>query len=122
MDEAVSQRLQAVESLAQAIMQRLGQEVEQLGFEKVTLQSLDLAQFHLDKDPANGLFSLVGQWRNPRGDVQGCLLFHADGSFFVEQDIALPHPSKKRWFVEAVNAWGKGDEIKAEPRLLPMPE
>jgi len=30
-----------------------------------------------------------------------------------------PHPKDERWFVEAVNAWGKNDTVKAELRLLP---
>jgi len=123
MDEATLQRWQAIEKLAQQIMQQLGEEVTKLGFDdSVELQAADNAKFHLSQDPASGSFSLVGQWHNSGGHLQGNLLFHADGSFFVEQDIALPHPKKKRWFVEAVNAWGKGDEIKAEARLLPMPE
>lgn len=123
MDEATRQHWQSVEKRAQQIMQALEQEVSKLGFDNpVQLQSTEKAKFHLSKDPANGRFSLVGQWHNPHGHVLGNLLFHADGSFFVEQDIALPHPQKKRWFVEAVNAWGKGDDIKAEARLLPMPE
>ncbi len=123
MDEATQARWHAVHPLAQQIMLRLAQEVGKLGFDSdVKLQAFEKAQFSLSKDPADGRFSLVGQWHDARGNLRGNLIFHADSSFFVEQDIALPHPQQKRWFVEAVNAWGKGNAINAEARLLPMPE
>ncbi len=47
------------------------------------------------------------------------MLFHADGSFFAEYDVIRDHPGDPRWFVEAVNAWGRGSDIRSEPRLLP---
>ena len=102
----------------------LHQEVEKLGFDSldVTLQAADEAVYRLDRDPSDGSHSLVGEWRDERGMKLGELLFHADGSFFVEQDVARPHPSRQQWFVEAVNAWGRAGEVKAEARLLPMPD
>jgi hypothetical protein len=62
----------------------------------------------------------VGEWRDRKGQKQGNLVFHADGSFFVEYDVVRAHPRDARWFVEAVNAWGQGTDIRAEARLLPM--
>ena len=124
MDRSVEERLHAVEAFAGEILARLGEEVARLGFDpsEVVLQPAEAAVDRLEKDPASGQYSLVGDWLDKRGGKRGCLLFHADGSFFVEQDIVRPHPSRKRWFVEAVNAWGRSGNIKAEARLLPVPE
>jgi hypothetical protein len=62
---------------------------------------------------------LIGTWKNAQGQCVGRLVFHCDGSFFAEYDVVQQHPTDRRWFVEAVNAWGKHETIKVEPRLLP---
>jgi hypothetical protein len=123
MDESVAVRFYKIEQRAERIFDRLYQEVLKLGFaEEITLQRPNEAHYRLEKDPATCEYSLVGDWTSEQGMKLGTLLFHSDGSFFVEQDVVRPHPKRKGWFVEAVNAWGKGDEIKAEARLLAMPE
>lgn len=120
----IKQRLAEVKGLAEQIDLRFKQEVQRLGFDQasVSLKSPDQADYYLEKDPASGEYTLVGDWLDKRGFKEGTLVFHSDGSFFVEQNVVQPHPQKRKWFVEAVNAWGKGDEIKAEARLLPMPK
>lgn len=117
-------RYDEVCGLAVEILARLGETVERIGFDPrdVTLSPPNAAVYRLDRDPADGSLTLVGEWRDDRGIKQGELVFRADGSFFVEHDVALPHPQRRQWFVEAVNAWGRSGEIKAEARLLPMPE
>ncbi len=40
--------------------------------------------------------------------------------FVCTQQRPAGHPRNGRLFVEAVNAWGRDGQIKAEPRLLPM--
>jgi len=123
MDDALKQRLLAIEPFAQTILQRLGEEAAKIGFDStIALHTFAQAQFHLAQDPADGSYSLQGEWRDAGGHKHGNLVFHADGSFLVEHDIVLPHPRKPQWFVEAVTAWGKAGQIKTEPRLLPMPE
>lgn len=124
MSDPVGERYAEVATIVSQIAGRLAEEIERLGFDAsdVTLPTPDEAIYRLDRDPSDGSQSLVGVWRDERGMKQGELLFHADGTFFVEQDVALPHPSRRQWFVEAVNAWGKAGQIKAEARLLPMPE
>jgi hypothetical protein len=124
MDESVAVRFHEVEELADRIHDRLRQEVIKLGFGggDIVLKRPHEANYRLERDPATCEYSLVGDWLSEQGMKLGTLLFHADGSFFVEQDVVRPHPKRKGWFVEAVNAWGKGDEIKAEARLLAMPE
>jgi len=113
-----------IEPLVDEIHGRLCGVVAALGFPvgQVELLKPGDAAYRLERDPYNSEFSLVGEWRDPQGMKLGNLLFHADGSFFVEQDIVKPHPCKRGWYVEAVNAWGRGDEIRAEPRLMRMPE
>jgi hypothetical protein len=124
MDESVAVRFYKIEQLADLVFDRLYREVVKLGFatDDVTLKRPQEAAYRLERDPASSEYSLVGDWLNERGMKLGTLLFHADGSFFVEQDVVRPHPTKQGWFVEAVNAWGRGEAIKAEARLLPMPE
>lgn len=124
MDETVASRYAELESLVAEISECLLGEVEKLGFstEEVMLQPPGDAVYRLQRDPADGSYSLVGEWRDQQGIKQGELLFHADGSFYVEQDVARPHPRRSRWFVEAVNAWGKDGKLKVESRLLPLPE
>ena len=124
MCDAVTQRYQAVSGLLDLVMQQLYETLQNEGFDMdaLMLSPPQEALYRLEKDPSNGEFSLVGDWIGEQGNKYGSLLFHADGSFFVEHDVIKPHPVKSRWFVEAVNAWGRGDNIKAESRLLPMPE
>ena len=124
MSDAVTRRYLAVRGLLDAVMQQLQETLRDEGFDVgvLMLSAPEEARYRLEKDPSSGEYSLVGDWIGEHGNKLGSLLFHADGSFFVEHDVVQPHPSKRRWFVEAVNAWGKGDNIKAESRLLPMPE
>jgi hypothetical protein len=109
--------------LAQAVCEALRSQVERLGFAPGSVPIADpgAADYRLDKDPASGADSLIGTWRDARGQKVGGLVFHADGSFFVEYDVVRPHPTRPSWFVEAAQAWGRGGDIRAEPRLLPMP-
>jgi hypothetical protein len=124
MDETVAVRYFKIEQLAHRIYDQLYREVLNLGFpvEDVSLIPPKEASYRLERDPSTSEYSLVGDWLNEKGMKLGTLLFHADGSFYVEQDVVRPHPQRSGWFVEAVNAWGKGEVIKAEARLLPMPE
>lgn len=120
MSATVQQRLEQVRDLGESICSALSNEVIKLGFgaEEVVLDALSQASFELSRDPANGAYTLVGTWRNQRGEQTGCILFHADGTFFAEQDVVRAHPSDTRWFVEAVTAFGRDERITAEPRLL----
>jgi hypothetical protein len=72
-------------------------------------------------DPANGQPGYEGIWRNALNERVGKLIVNSDGSFFAEYDLCVRHPSKPSWFIEAVTAWGRGEQLRAEPRLLAMP-
>ena len=119
---AALSRFDQIAPLAHAICRVLADELVKLGFAtgSITIGDPGSASYRLDRDPASGLDSLVGEWRDAKGQKQGGLVFHADGTFFVEHDVIRAHPRDPRWFVEAVTAWGRGSMIKSEPRLLPV--
>jgi len=121
-DETLQEHIDSIRPLADAICSTLDDELDKLGFSqgKVTVAAHTDAQYRLDRDRVSGENSLVGIWRNKEGFKCGELLFHADGTFFVEYDVIRVHPRKPCWFVEAVTAWGRGSTIKSEPRLLPV--
>lgn len=123
-DSEVLNRYMKIKSLAQKIGKECQGEIERLGFkvQDVEFQSPEEANYYLEKDPLSGEFALVGGWTDDRGFKQGSLVFHVDGSFYVEQDVIRPHPRKKKWFVEAISAWGKGSLIRTEARLLQVPD
>ena len=121
MNQAVVDRLQEVQSLGEVVCIRLKSEAVKLGLgDDVIEPMLTQANYTMSRDPANGKDSLVGIWRDAKGNKLGEILFHADGSFFAEYDVIRNHPGDSRWFVEAVTAWGKGSTVRSEPRLLPI--
>ena len=108
--------------LGEAICGRLIAEIHKLGFPAENAPDLphyDEAGFSTTKDTYSGLDSLIGIWKNQKGYRVGEIKVHGDGSFYAEYDVAMQHPTDARWFVEAVVAWGKGDVIKTEAKLLP---
>lgn len=121
-DDELGRRLERILPTARAVCRALTDEVHKIGLDQVgvAITQPELAQFHLERDPASGDQALIGEWRDLAGNKFGSLVFHADGSFFVEQDVVRVHPTRPRWFVEAVTAWGRGNDVKAEPRLLAM--
>jgi hypothetical protein len=120
MKERVEERLQQVRSLGEVICIRLKSEVDKLGLEEGVIDPLlEQADYELSRDPASGEDTLMGVWRDARGNKLGEILFHGDGSFFAEYDVIRNHPKDKRWFVEAVTAWGRGSNVRSEPRLIP---
>jgi hypothetical protein len=117
----LQERWEQVRSVGESICDALAHEVKKIGLMEKALATApwQRARFELQRDPANGESSLVGTWQDTKGHRVGSIIFHCDGSFFAEYDVVEPHPQDKRWFVEAVNAWGKHDTVKAELRLLP---
>jgi hypothetical protein len=114
--------VQAHLSLGEAICARLIAEIYELGFlpEQIAMKPVySEASFETSRDPFSGTDTLCAYWRSPKGHRVGEMKFHADGTFFAEYDVVLPHPKDPRWFVEGVVAWGRGDVIKSEAKLLP---
>jgi hypothetical protein len=116
----LEERVQATRLRGQAVCAALEGEIRKLGFNsEMAVPDFASARYSLQRDAASGLDSLVCDWLDTGGRRCGQLLFHADGSFWAEYDVVRPHPGNRRWFVEAVTAWGRDSEIKSEPRLLP---
>jgi len=121
MTEAITRKRE----FGEKICQRLHAEIAKLGFAVGDISHYPLyeqASFRLVKDPFTGDFNLAGTWLDDNRRRLGSLQFNSDGTCYAEFDVVRPHPKKSRWFVEAVTAWGRQEELKAEPRLLPMPE
>ncbi len=96
----------------------LAEEARRYAPEKAPPIHLDEAEFTRVIDPANGLAGYEGVWRDARAQKRGSLTLNSDGSYCGEFDLLVLHPSKPRWFVEAVTVWGRDGVVKAEPRLL----
>lgn len=79
----------------------------------------ELVRLQLRRDSFDGSYSFYGEWQANSGAKIGTILIHEGGQVFAEFDVTQPHPTDKRWFVEAVNIWGKKGAMKAELKLLP---
>lgn len=79
----------------------------------------DPSRSEIRRDPFDGTESLHIDWQDAHGQPVGNLVIHAAGSIFAEYDVVQAHPTKSRWFIEAVSAWGKRGAVSAELRLLP---
>ena len=117
----LQERWEQVSALGESICNVLCAEVAKMGLQEKALNTAPWkrARFELQRDPASGQSSLIGTWKDASGQRIGSIIFHCDGSFYAEYDVVENHPQDRRWFIEAVTAWGKNSIIKAEPRLLP---
>jgi len=120
-DTMLQVRIGQLRPLGEQVCAALETEYRKLGFaaEQGLGVKFDALVFALKRDPFSQQDSVEGMWLDRQRQRLGSLVFHADGTFFAEYDVVKPHPSKSRWFVEAVTAWGQGDEVKSEARLLP---
>jgi hypothetical protein len=122
LSDPLQQRIEQERPRLEAICRALGAEIEGLGVAGVPAPEVGRLAFRLQRDPASGWETLVGEWRDNPRQRQGQVLLHGDGSLFAEYDVLQPHPHRPGWFIEAMTAWGRGDRILSEARLLPMPE
>ncbi|MGR8980070.1 MAG: hypothetical protein ACU84H_08280 [Gammaproteobacteria bacterium] len=125
MTAEIQQQIEENRAFGNAVCQRIAESIAKLGFSPQTpviLPDYDAAVFSLATDPFTQSRDLVGYWYSSSKQRIGQIKFHGDGSFYAEYDVAQPHPRKKKFFVEAINAWGKQDAIKSEAKLLDMPE
>jgi hypothetical protein len=120
-DAMLQVRIGQLRPLGEQVCAALETEYRKLGFtsEQDLGVKFDALVFALKRDPFSQQDSVEGTWLDQQRQRLGTLIFHADGTFFAEYDVVKPHPSKSRWFVEAVTAWGQGSEVKCEARLLP---
>ena len=123
MSKSIEQRFEQVRSTAESVCEALRHEVLVMGLSINCIDpDIERAEYHLSHDPGSGEDSLIGIWRDSNGHKQGEMLFHTDGSFYAEYDVIREHPKKDKWFIEAVTAWGRGDVVKSDPKLLPLVE
>lgn len=113
----------AVDALLQRINLSLAREIHKLGFLPGDVFMPAAAETGIDavKDPYTGAENWRAVLRDGAGNKLGQIQFNSDDSFFAEFDLVRPHPKDPRWFVEGVVAWGRGDTVKSEAKLLPMP-
>lgn len=107
-----------------AVCQRISENIARLGFSvqtELTLPDYDNAEFSVVTDPFTQSQDLVGYWYKAGKQRIGQIQFHGDGGFYAEYDVVQPHPAKQHVFVEAINAWGRQDNIKTEAKLLELP-
>lgn len=124
MNGKLEQHIQQHRDFGIRVCQRISENIAKLGFSvqtRIDLPSYDAVQFSLVTDPYTQAEDLIGYWYDSNRQRIGQIQFHGDGSVYAEYDIVQPHPSKKQFFVEAINAWGSLDNIKTEAKLLAMP-
>ena len=112
-------------AFGKVICQRISDAIVRLGFSvqtPITLPNFEAAEFRLITDPLTQDSNLAGYWYNEKKQRIGQIQFNSDGSFYAEYDVVQPNPSKKQFFVEAINAWGREDNIKTEAKLLELPQ
>ncbi|MGR8934702.1 MAG: hypothetical protein ACU837_09980 [Gammaproteobacteria bacterium] len=120
-DTNSEQLIESHRRLGESVCARLQQEIDKLGFlpgDRPAPPCYADADFSVVIDPYSGKQDLTGHWFDSKRSKIGSIQFHAGGTFFAEYDVVKPHPRKPQWFVEAVCAWGRADNIKSEPKLL----
>ncbi len=120
--EPLQQAIEKHQQLGQQVCSVMLESIVKIGFTVADIASVpdfSKAEFSLVKDPYTASENLNGIWYDKHKQRIGNIQFLSDGSFYAEYDVVKPHPSKKQWFVEGVNAWGKADKIAAEPKLIP---
>lgn len=121
----LAEQIEAKRLFGKAVCQRIAENIVKLGFSLQTNLSLpdyDAAEFSVVTDPYTQDQNLVGYWYDAAKQRIGQIKFHGDGSFYAEYDVVQPHPTKKLFFVEGINAWGQQDNIKSEAKLLEIPQ
>jgi len=120
----LSEHIEFNRTFAEQVCERLCAEMFKIGFTEADFKQYphyEDAKFELIKDPYTGDFNLTCYWYDAHKMRIGRLQFNSDGTFYAKYDVVKNHPKKPQWFVEGVSAWGKADNIKAEAKLLPIP-
>lgn len=122
MDNALEQRLKEIQPLLHELWPALAQCLTQA--ELPTLEVLGTAPSHMElrKDVYDQTHAVFMEWRSSLEAYLGHLIVHANGRCYAEFDVFCAHPSKPKWVVEAVTAWGQQGAVKTELRLLPALE
>lgn len=90
----------------------LRRQVEKLGLTLGTEPAWEAASFTTTTDPFSREESLIGTWRG--GQRYGTVTFFPDGRIFAEYQVLLPHPDAPDHYVEAVQVWGRPEQLRGE--------
>jgi hypothetical protein len=124
-DSEIAQQIAAKQAYGQAVCDNMAQCIAKLGFPEdvnIKIPQFSEAEFSLLTDPYTQSRDLVGYWYDANKQRIGQIKFNCEDGFYAEYDVVLPHPRKKGFFVEAINAWGKQDNIRSEAKLLDIPQ
>ncbi|MEW5756135.1 MAG: hypothetical protein AB1810_07500 [Pseudomonadota bacterium] len=113
-------RIKSFGGIGDRLCQSLTDYLLQLGMARDRVPRItvsDLA-YSTQRDPYSGEISLHGEWRDAGGMLCGSLDYRGDGTFYLEHDVLQPHPTDRRWIIEAITAWGTVENLKLEPRLM----
>lgn len=113
--------LQAYRPQVEAVLAFMAEQLAAIGM-TAELPGWSDALTSLEQDPVDASPIFNGKWRDSHGYQQGEITIRADGMIWAECDILQPHPTRARWFVEAITTWGTTDSLAGEPRLIPMPD
>ncbi len=120
MSPELQSRIEAFRMIGDPLCQSLCDCLRNMGMERRWLPriALDELSYSAQHDPYSGETTLHGEWRDVGGPLRGSLDYRADGTLYLEYDVLQPHPTDKRWIIEAITAWGSVDNLKVEPRLM----
>lgn len=120
----LEQRVAGAAEQGRALLAALRDKVGTLDLtgEEVVIPEFESAKFTLEHDLYNGQQTLMGSFYPSQHYRAGFLLFHSDGSCFAEYHVMQLHPSKPKWFIEAVEAWVRNGQIMTDIRLVAMPQ
>ena len=113
--------IQQHELTGRRILKRMQKEAVRAGLQTVAGPAWHDADFGIFHDPADGSRILRGVWRRANGKKIGEITVRENGGCWAEWDVVKPHPLRPGWFIEAMTAWGPPDDLRSEPRLLPLP-
>ncbi len=108
----------AIGSLVKDFVYAMSVELRRYGLDRQDI--LALHNCHLKEvrhDPVDDSHALYMEWRDGYGHCCGSLLVYADGMAYAEWDVLQVHPQRPQCFVEAVIAWGRAGEVKADLHL-----
>lgn len=118
-NDAVNLRKQELQPMLDQVRAELQRQLAKNGIELgAKAVPTELGYCELRKDSFDGSEPFYGEWHDVNGRKLGEIIVQAGGQFFAEFDVLQNHPTDKRWYVEAVTAWGKPGVVKSELRLL----
>ena len=120
MSPELQDRLDEFEKIGDGLCQSMIDYLSEIGMDCQELPRISTngLVYSEQRDPYSGEVSLYGEWRNTHKILCGNINYRADGSLYLEHDVLQPHPTDKRWIIEAITAWGTAGELKLEPRLM----